>query len=599
LDDQRADPTSERGRLPRKAGGASPGPISPLEVDKELLAIFVGEALDHLGSIETSVLALEETPDDQKALGEVFRLFHTIKGNAAALGFRPIEELAHTVEDLLDRARAGEHHIVAGEVEVVLAAIDLLTHMVRDVEERGAAGGTDFSEPQAAIKAAIAQALNGNPGTGADGMGGAAANAAGDGPAGEAGGSGSEPAPWRHRFAGSVRTQPTIKVDTRKLDNLVDLVGELVIVQSMIHQDSHMLGDGDERLSRNLSQFQRLTNELHQGAIAMRLVPIRHTFQRMQRLVRDLGRKSGKAVDLVLSGEDTELDRKVVEEIADPLMHMLRNSVDHGIEDAETRSRAGKPLRGQIALSASHEGGNVIISVADDGRGLDNDALHARGAAVGLIEPGAKPSEAELHALIFRSGFSTAREVTEMSGRGIGMDIVRRNVELLRGRIEIRSRPGVGTTFFIKLPLTLATIEGLLLGVAGQRFVLPTFSVQESLRPSTDRLHSMSNGRWLVEVRNELVPVVRLADLFAIRGAMTDPTEAALVVIEDDGRHLAIMIDQLIGKQNVVIKSLGEAFTSVAGVAGGAILADGRVGLILDAGGLLRLRARELPTQAA
>jgi len=571
--------------------------LPPLEVDSELTAIFVAEALDHLGSIEASVLALEEA-GASGAVDEVFRLFHTLKGNAAALGFAPIEALAHTVEDLLARARAGEIQIGGDQVEVVLAAVDLATTMVRDIEGRAAGHpGTDVSDRVELIRVTIRRLIE-TEGVGTDAGApdedfagqAAAANEAAQSPDDQISGAARSDAP--------VHRAPTIKVDTRKLDSLVDLVGELVIVHSMIHEECGALAD--ERLNRSLAQFHRITNELHRGAFAMRLVPIRQTFQRMQRLVRDVSRKSGKPVDLTVSGEDTELDRKVVEEIADPLMHMLRNSIDHGIEEPDARRRAGKPSRGQLSMSASHEGGSVLISVSDDGRGLDTEALYARGIANGLIEPGSRPSDAEIHALIFRSGFSTAAKVTAVSGRGVGMDVVRRNVEALRGRIEIRSRAGHGTTFLIKLPLTLATIEGLLVGVGEQRFVLPTFAVQESLRPTSDRLHGIPGQGWLVDVRNELVPVVRLSDLFNITGAtVDDPLAAALVVVEDDGRRIALMVDRLLGKQNVVIKSLGEAFTSIEGVAGGAILADGRIGLILDAGGLVRLRERQAPVRAA
>jgi two-component system chemotaxis sensor kinase CheA len=571
--------------------------LPPLEIDDELFATFVAEALDHLGSIEASVLALEEGGDGQ-AVDEVFRLFHTIKGNAAALGFTQIEGLAHTVEDLLDRARAGAIQIGGEQVEVILTAIDLLTTMVRNLDERRAdVPAVDLAARVASLKADVvrhieAETAGSDGGASSDGAADALANASVAGA-----GLASDDAGNQGVHSDSGRSKATIKVDTRKLDSLVDLVGELVIVHSMIHEDCGLLG-ADERLNRSLAQFHRITNELHRGAFAMRLVPIRQTFQRMQRLVRDLGRKSGKPVDLTVSGEDTELDRKVVEEIADPLMHMLRNSIDHGIEAPDVRRRAGKPMRGQLSLSASHEGGSVLIAVSDDGRGLDTDALYARGIANGMLEPGVRPSEADLQALIFRSGFSTASQVTAVSGRGVGMDVVRRNVELLRGRIEIRSRPGIGTTFLIKLPLTLATIEGLLVGVGDQRFVVPTFAVQESLRPTPSRLHAMPGDGWLVDVRNELVPVARLSDLFQIGGATTDPLVAALVVVEDDGRRLALMVDRLLGKQNVVIKSLGEAFTTVDGVAGGAILADGRIGLILDAGGLIRLREHQAPRAA-
>jgi two-component system chemotaxis sensor kinase CheA len=563
------------------------------EIDDELLAIFIGEALDHLSSIEASVLALEAAGEDRKAVDDVFRLFHTLKANAGALGLPHIEALAHRVEELLDRARDGDHEITGVEVELIFKAIDVLTQMVRDLERgAGADAGAGLGNDSAAIQAAVARLLDG-------GSTGEAPRAGLGRAGGRAAPSGASRPPERQPASGDVPTRATIKVDTGKLDSLVDLVGELVIAQSMVHQDTREVISGGERLTRSVAHLQRITSELHRGAIAMRLVTVRPTFQRMQRLVRDLSQRSGKPIDIVVSGEDTELDRKIVEEIVDPLTHMLRNSVDHGIEDPEARRRAGKPARARIALDASHEGGNVVISVSDDGRGLDTEALYARALATGLVPPDAKLTEAEIHALIFRPGFSTAREVTEMSGRGVGMDVVRRNVEALRGRVEIRSRAGLGTTLLIKLPLTLATIDGLLVRVNGQRFVVPTYSVQESLRPVAGQVHLIPGSGWFVDVRGQLVPLARLATLFGLEGAVEVPTEADLVVVEDDGRRVALMIDELIGKQTVVIKSLGDAFTDLPGVAGGAILADGRVGLILDAAGLIRLRERETPLRAA
>ena len=553
--------------------------LPPLPIDAELLALFVAEALDHLGTIESSVLALEASPDDPEAINAVFRPFHTIKGNAGALGIHDVEELAHAVEDLLDRVRKGERRVGTPEAELIFAAVDLLSAMIRDVDARatGQPGG-DFGAARSTLIAAVRAQLDvAQPASAL------AAQAIHDADT-----------------AGAGATQlATIKVDTRKLDTLVDLVGELAIVQSMIHQDPH-LTRADERLNRNLAQLHRITAELQRGAIGMRLVPIKQTFQRMRRVVRDLSRKANKPVELFITGEETELDRKVVEEIADPLMHMLRNSMDHGLEDADARQRSGKPAQGRLELSAYYEGGSVVISVSDDGRGLDTERLYAKAVAMGLVEPGVKLSEAETYAMIFQPGFSTAAEITEVSGRGIGMDVVRRNVETLRGRIDIRSQAGVGTTFLIKLPLTLATLEGLLLSVGGERFVLPTFAVSEAFRPSRERLHFVPDTGWIVQIREELLPVVSLANVFNVGGALTDPTEGAIVVIEDDGQRRALQVDRLLGKQEVVVKSLGEAFAHVKGVAGGAILADGRIGLILDAGGLMRLReARRMPTCAA
>ncbi len=556
--------------------------LTVLRADPELARTFFSETFDHLSSIEASILALELRPDDPKALNEVFRPFHSLKANAGALGIESVEELSHRVENLLDRARSGEHVVGEAEVEIILAAVDLLMSMIRDVEVRLAGGkGADFLDRRAALIATIDHVADQTQRT--------------------------RPSETRsdddeqQRTAGSsdaVAITASVKVDTRKLDSLVDLVGELAIVQSMIQQDPQLAGRSNERLHRNLAQLHRITGELQRGSIAMRLVPIRHTFQRMSRLVRDVSRKSGKALELVVSGEDTELDRNVVDEIGDPLMHMLRNSVDHGIEDPETRQRNGKPAQGRLSISAYHEGGNVVIAVADDGCGLDTEKLHHRAVAQKLFEPAATPSEADIHALIFRPGFSTASHVTEMSGRGIGMDVVRRNVETLRGRIEIQSRPGQGTTFLIKLPLTLATVEGLIIGVGAERFVLPTFSVRESLRPSHDRIHVVPGQGWIVQVRDDLLPLARLADLFGIRDGATEPSEGVVVVLEDDTHCLALMVDQLLGKQEIVIKSLGEALVKINGVAGGAILADGRISLILDAGGLIRMQ-REMSSRAA
>jgi two-component system chemotaxis sensor kinase CheA len=553
--------------------------LPPLPIDAELLGLFVAEALDHLGTIESSVLALEASPDDLEKINAVFRPFHTIKGNAAALGIHDVEELAHAVEDLLDRVRKGERRVGSTEAELIFSAVDLLSAMIRDIDARasGQSGG-DFGSARAALIAAVRAQL----GLAQPSQDTTATQAVHD----------------TETNVTAAAQLATIKVDTRKLDTLVDLVGELAIVQSMIHQDPH-LTRADERLNRNLAQLHRITAELQRGAIGMRLVPIRQTFQRMRRVVRDLSHKANKPVELVIAGEETELDRKVVEEVADPLMHMLRNSMDHGLEDAATRRLAGKPAQGRLMLSAYYEGGTVVISVSDDGRGLDTEKLYEKAVSMGLVEPGVKLSEAEIHAMIFAPGFSTATEVTEVSGRGIGMDVVRRNVETLRGRIDIRSQAGTGTTFQIKLPLTLATLEGLLLSVGNERFVLPTFAVSEAFRPSRERLHFVPGTGWIVQIREELLPVVSLADVFNVAGAVADPTEGAIVVIEDDGQRRALQVDRLLGKQEVVVKSLGEAFSHVKGVAGGAILADGRIGLILDAGGLMRLRERRMPTCAA
>ncbi|HEY8551710.1 MAG TPA: chemotaxis protein CheA [Vicinamibacterales bacterium] len=561
--------------------------LAVLASDPEMAAMFVAEALDHLGTIESTVLALEAAPDDKQLLDDVFRPFHTIKGNAGALGVTSVQELAHNVENLLDLARAGRHHMGEVECEIVLKAVDLLTTMISELPARIAgAPATDTRAASARLIAEIDATINGRPVTDALAVA-AAAQTTVQGAGGDA-----------RRRRGESAGATSVKVDTGKLDSLIDMVGELVIAQTLIFEDARLQSIVDERLQRNLAQVRRITSDLQHHAMAMRLVPIKPTFQKMARLVRDLSKRSGKPVELVLQGEETELDRKVIEEINDPLMHMIRNSIDHGIESVERRIAAGKRPEGRLTLSASHEGGNIVITISDDGGGLDNDRILAKAIERGLVPPDAVLSPAEIHQLIFKPGFSTAAEVTEISGRGVGMDVVRRNIEALRGRIEIQSTPGAGTTFSIKLPLTLAILDGLTLAVADQRFVLPTFSVRESLRPTPDQVHHVQGTPRMVQVRDQLMPLMWLADAFGITGARTDATQATVVVIEDDGRQIGLVVDELVGKQEVVIKALGDLFTRVRGVAGAAILGDGRVGLILDGGGLIDLLQGQ-PARAA
>jgi two-component system chemotaxis sensor kinase CheA len=335
--------------------------------------------------------------------------------------------------------------------------------------------------------------------------------------------------------------------------------------------------------------LKRITSELQRSAMAMRMVPIHQTFQKMARLVRDMARQFDKPITLVPSGEETELDRRVVEHLTDPLMHLIRNCIDHGIEAAPQRAAAGKPAIAELRLSAAHQAGSIVVQVSDDGAGLDTDRIRATAIARGLVHADATLTPAEIHQLIFQPGFSTAVRVTETSGRGVGMDVVRRNVEALRGRIDIQTSAGCGTTFTIRLPLTLAIVDGLVLSVGAERFVIPTFAVRESLRALPEQVHTLEGRPRLVCVRDRLIPLLHLGSVFGIAGARTDISESTVVIIEDDDRPVALVIDELLGKYEVVIKSLGDAFGNIRGVAGGAILGDGRIGLILDAAGLLAL----------
>jgi len=553
--------------------------VAAYAADQELGAMFVIESLDHLATIEATILQLEAAPDDVKLLNDVFRPFHTVKGNAGVLGLNSIQEVAHKFETLLDLVRQGQHPMGPSEVDVVLRSVDLLTLMIRELPARAAGQvGTDVSQRRAGLLDMVSRIIDGAKEP-------ELSEPAAFAPASPALGSAAGKSDRRDDG------QSTVKVNTRKLDALLDMVGELVIAQSILSEDPMLVKSRDERLNDRLGQLKRITSELQRSAMAMRMVPIRQTFQKMARLVRDLSRQSDKPITLVLSGEETELDRKVVEHLTDPLMHMIRNCIDHGIEHAQKRAAAGKPITAELRLSASHQAGNIVVTVTDDGAGLNTEKIRAVAVERGLIAEDAGLSSDAIHQLIFQAGFSTADRVTQISGRGVGMDVVRRNVEALRGRIDIHTAPGRGTTFTIRLPLTLAIVDGLVLRVGGERFVIPTFAVRESLRPLPDQLHTLQGRQRMVRVREKLIPLLHVGEAFRIHGACRQIVNATVVIIEDADRPLALVVDELVGKYEVVIKSLGDAFGHVRGVAGGAILGDGRIGLILDAGGLLALSA--------
>jgi two-component system chemotaxis sensor kinase CheA len=379
-----------------------------------------------------------------------------------------------------------------------------------------------------------------------------------------------------------------VKLDTAKLDNLVDIVGELVIAQSMVVQNPDVQKINSLQLVRCLRQLSRITTELQRNAMSLRMVPIRGMFHKMKRLVRDLAAQQNKQVQLLLEGEETELDRNIVEKLGDPLVHMIRNAVDHGLEFPAGRVATGKPQFGTISLSASHQRGGIVIRIQDDGRGLDRERILARAVERGLVNANPDMSESEIFSLIFLPGFSTAEKVTDLSGRGVGMDVVRRNIESLRGKIEIQSVLGEGSTFTILLPLTLAIIDGLLVGVGGDRYIIPTLSIRESFRPRPGMVSAVHEQGEVVSVRGRQTPVLRLGRYLGTSSRVVNPEDGIIVVVESGDSARGLLVDELLGKQEVVIKSLGGIFEQQNLMAGGAVLGDGWVGLILDVDTLVK-----------
>jgi two-component system chemotaxis sensor kinase CheA len=376
----------------------------------------------------------------------------------------------------------------------------------------------------------------------------------------------------------------TVKVDTDKLDNLFDLVGELVIANTLICGEMKSINNNGT--SKNLSQLTKITKDIQDQVMSMRMVTLKQTFQKMSRLVRDVSQRSGKKVKFNISGEETELDKNVIEEIADPLVHILRNSVDHGIEPEEERIVKGKSKEGSVTLSAFHRGGNIIIEIKDDGKGLQKDRILKKAIDKGLVNNQTSMTDNQIYNLIFAPGLSTADKVTNISGRGVGMDVVKKNIEKLRGKVDVTSQEGAGSTFTIKLPLTLAIIDGIVVNVGDTKYIIPTVSIEESLQPKQEEISTVKNQGEVVNIRGSLLSLVRLHKLYNINTTKTIPWESIVVVVEGAEGKYGVLVDELLGQQQVVIKSLGDRFKNVKGISGSAILGDGKVGLILDVTGV-------------
>lgn len=384
---------------------------------------------------------------------------------------------------------------------------------------------------------------------------------------------------------------PTIRVDTDKLDKLVNLVGELVIGVARVNQ----LTDDDEdhacstELAGAVENLDHISRDLQEQVLRVRMIPVEGTFNRFQRVVRDLASELGKTINLEMTGSETELDKNVIEQIADPLKHLIRNSADHGLEPPQERLAGGKPETGTIWLRAYQQEGQIIIEVTDDGRGIDRKQVLDKALERGLAEPGVTYSDKETYGFMFQPGFSTAATVTEVSGRGVGLDVARQNIEALRGSIEVESELGTGSTFRIKLPLTLAIIDGMMVRVGDEVITLPLLSILESIRPKAEEIKTVEGKGELISVRDEFLPLVRLHEVFDLPTESTDPTRALVVIIESVAKRFGVLVDDILGEQQAVIKSLEQNYQKVEGIAGATILGDGAVSLILDIHGLEKL----------
>ncbi len=571
------------------------------EADPEILGEFITETLDHLQNSEVSLLKLETDPGDLENLNNVFRAFHSTKGTSSFLGLNRIKELAHHAEMLLDRARKNEIRLTGVYSDLALESADTLKWMVEKLQD----ASLGPKKPLPNNYQDLMQRLEnpGQPVAKVESAPTVASTETGDGQIipttldmksenNSEAPSESErscPEPGANTLNHGALATSTVRVSTEKLDGLINMVGELVITHAMIAQQESDRNDNNRISSRNIMQLEKITRELQDLSMSLRMVPLKATFQKMERLVRDVAKKSNKLVQFKMEGEETEIDRNMVESINDPLVHMLRNAVDHGVEIPEERKRLGKSEHGTVILRAYHTSGNIVIELHDDGKGLDREKIFKKAVEKGLIAADHALTDSEVFKLIFLPGFSTADKVTEVSGRGVGMDVVKKNIESIRGKVEITSTVGQGTVFSIRIPLTLAIIDGMLLKVGPQQYLLPTLNVKQAFRPDPKVLFSITGRGEMVKLRDKLIPIFRLYNLFGVVGAEEDPTKALLLVVEHEGETCALLADALLGQQQLVIKSLPAGVGKRSGSSGAAILGDGRISLILDVANIMQL----------
>jgi two-component system, chemotaxis family, sensor kinase CheA len=542
--------------------------MDEIEIDREaLLSAFLAESEELMGRLEQGLVALEASPGDDELLHGVFRDAHTLKGGASLVAFDAVRDLAHDLESVLERLRKRQLGVSNALITLLLRSVDVLRAAIGDAT----AGRAGASEATAAFRRLLADAA-----TVAAGAANPSAGAAGHGAA----------APAQAR---------TLRVDVARLDKMLDLSGEIGIARGRLTEMmERRVPPSQEDLVAAHREADRLYLDLQELIMKSRMVPIGPVFYQHVRTVRDLAAAQGKQARLVVEGGDVEVDTAVVERIRDPILHMVRNALDHGVEPPAARQAAGKDPVGTLTLRAFHDAGSMVMEVADDGVGLDRARITRKAAALGLLEDPDRATDEEVARAIFEPGFSTSEQVTELSGRGVGMDVVRRNVEALRGSATVASEPGRGTTITLRVPLTLAIIQGFRVGVADQTYILPLDSVVECLELAPEEAGGEATG--VVAVRGKAMPFLRLRALFGLPGAAS--ARENVVVMRHGTTTAGLAVDALQGESSTVIKPLGTMFKDVPGVSGSSILGDGRVALILDVGGLLRETLRRAAAQA-
>jgi two-component system chemotaxis sensor kinase CheA len=534
------------------------------DFDREaVLASFLVESEEGLDVMEQALVQMESSPSDPELLPTIFRVAHSIKGNATSLQLTDLAGFAHVVEDLLDVFREQQALPSADLISLLLKAVDELRAMVSTAQ----AGPRELTKGQQKIRKEIAQEVEKRSkrvvsarGAGAESSSAKVDTLPGAGPR-------------------------TLRADVDKLDHMLNLTGEIVIAQGRLRQMIEQLGTEEGRAILEMHrEAERLYMDLQSEVMSIRMVPVGPLFRQFVRSVRDLAKSHGKLARLEVVGGDTEVDTTVLEHLKDPLLHLVRNAVDHGLETPAVREKQGKNACGLIRLTAAHSGGNIIVKLQDDGAGFDRARILEKAKRLGLVSGSEELRDQDIYGLVFQAGFTTAESVTDLSGRGVGLDVVRRNIDILRGMVEISSSPGKGSTITIRLPLTLAIIEGFSVRVGTETFVVPLEHVTECTELPAEQRSPEASG--ILSLRGSPLPYVRLRRLFSVSGEA--PKRENIVVVKINEFHAGIAVDELLGGMQAVVKPLGRAFRGVSGIAGSTVLGDGRVGLIIDVPSLMR-----------
>ena len=619
---------------------------------QEILEDFLVEAFELIEQIDHDLVELESNPEDLELLNRIFRVAHTVKGSSSFLNFDVLTKLTHHMEDVLNKARHGELKITPDIMDVVLESVDMMKALLRSIRERGNdvdAGvnisdicdrltaineGKDISssKPKEEVKeeAKESSAMDQEPEVDVNSLSEAEVeaeierllkvrkaedqarrekqkqNEQSEAPAPKVETSAAKESKPQQKESNTPAqssasaVEQTIRVEVKRLDNLMNLIGELVLGKNRllkIYDDVEERYEGEkflEELNQVVSQLSLVTTDIQLAVMKTRMLPIAKVFNKFPRMVRDLSRELGKQIDLEISGEETELDKSIVEEIGDPLVHIIRNSCDHGIEDPKDRLAAGKPEKGVIELKAYNEGNHIVVEIVDDGKGIDALAVKMKALERGLITEREvdNMTDKEAFSLIFKPGFSMVKQVTNVSGRGVGMDVVKTNIEKLNGIIDIDSEVGRGTIMKLKIPRTLASIQSLLVGSQEEFYAIPLASVKETVRVPVDDIYTIE-GKNVLRLRDEVLSLVRLSDLFGVKQIFESGDQTYVVVINVADSKLGIIVDSLIGQEEIVIKSLGNYLQNIRGIAGGTIRGDGKVTLIVDVGMIMDM-AKEI-----